>query len=85
MTLAHLGSLRIKQERCQEALELFRSTIKIDPERVNAHASLGVVLANLNRYEEALDNLNWAKAFAQPKAKMSPFARLKIAGYDFAV
>ncbi len=61
-TLNHLAAMRIKQQRYQEAIELFQTLIEMNPNLGNLHSGMGVALANLNRLVEALRSFDRAIA-----------------------
>jgi len=55
----HLAGLVVagRQRRFEEAVELVRRGLEIDSKNFDAHASLGLFLANLGREREALESL----------------------------
>ena len=58
--LADLSTLRLDQERYEEALDLSRSAIAVDPYRATAWTNRGIALSRLGRGEEALESLDRA-------------------------
>ena len=55
-----LAMLRAKQQRFDEALELFQQLIDIDPNDATAHGDMGLVLFYLGRSAEALQSFDQA-------------------------
>ena len=55
-----LAMLRAKQQRFDEALELFQRLIDIDPNDATAHGDMGLVLFYLGRSAEALQSFDQA-------------------------
>ena len=60
--LADLASLRIVQERHEEAAQLFRLAIELTPDTANLHAGLGYALYRLGRLDAAAESLERALA-----------------------
>ncbi len=48
------GRALLDDKRDEQALEAFRRALKFDPDQVEAQFQLGVVLARLHRYGEAV-------------------------------
>ena len=46
-----------RQRRHEEAIEIYRDVLEIDPEYAPAHAGIGYALLQLKRYEEAAESL----------------------------
>ncbi|MGR3984425.1 MAG: tetratricopeptide repeat protein [Gammaproteobacteria bacterium] len=67
--LNHLGAFRLKQQRYQEALDLFRKIIKYDPGFAKVYSGIGVALSGLNRHAEALRNFDRALALDPTQAE----------------
>ena len=61
-TLDHLGALRMKQQRYEEALEFFQTLIEVQPGRVKAYIGKGISLVRLKRHEDALRSFDRALA-----------------------
>ncbi len=62
-----VAETRMRQQRYPEALAAYRAAVEVDPAHAPAHAGVGVVLFQLQRYEEALAALAHAYAL-QPDA-----------------
>ena len=60
MALHWLAMMRAKQQRYDEALELFQQLIDIDPSAAAAHGDMGLVLFYLGRSAEALQSFDQA-------------------------
>ena len=60
--LADLASLRILQERHEEAAQLFRSAIELRPDTAKLHAGLGYALYRLGQLDAAAQSLERALA-----------------------
>ena len=60
--LADLASLRIAQERYQDALKLFRTAVEMAPETAKFHAGMGYALYRLGRADAAVERLERALA-----------------------
>ena len=58
--LVRLALLRFGQKRYEEALDLYRAVIEIDPSRAWVHSNVGAVLYHQKRYEEALRSFEHA-------------------------
>ena len=58
--LADLSTLRLDQQRHEEALELSRTATGIEPHNAKAWTNLGIVLSRLGRGEEAMESLDRA-------------------------
>ena len=61
-TLADLASLRIAQQRHEEAAQLLRTAIEVTPDNATLHASLGYALYRLDRTDAAAASLERALA-----------------------
>ena len=46
-----------RQRRHEEAIEIYRDVLKMDPDYVPAHAGIGYAFLRLKRYEEAVESL----------------------------
>ena len=51
-----LGSLVLRDGEAQQAVNLLKRALKINPRYPNAHYNLGLALSKLNRHEEAIDS-----------------------------
>ena len=60
--LADLASLRIAQERYEDALKLFRTAVEMAPETAKFHAGMGYALYRLGRADAAVERLERALA-----------------------
>ena len=60
--LADLASLRIAQERYEDALHLFRTAVETAPETAKFHAGMGYALYRLGRADAAVERLERALA-----------------------
>jgi len=59
-----LGSLRARQNRFDEAIEQFRSAIRLDPKYPQAHYDLGVALSVKGQMDEAIEQYTEAVKIA---------------------
>ena len=55
MAHGNLGSVYVKQERYNEAIEAYQKVIEIDPKQVAAYNNLGNVYAKQERYKDAIE------------------------------
>ena len=60
--LADLSTLRLDQQRHEDALELSRTATDLDPHNATAWTNRGIALSRLGREEEALESLDRALA-----------------------
>ena len=60
--LAGLSTIRLDQQRYEEALELSGTAAELEPDNATAWTNRGVALLRLGRREEALQSLDWALA-----------------------
>ena len=59
-TLARLAALRFGQDRYEEALDLYRTLVEIQPDKATAHADIGATLFYLDRPDDALQSFERA-------------------------
>jgi len=59
-TFLKLARIAFQEQKFEEALEPFYTSLKLYPENTDAQANLGVTLANLGRPDEAIIHLNKA-------------------------
>lgn len=69
-TRANLAHMLVSQGRYEEASKLYRSIIKTDAKHAAAYHGLGIIYANTNKLEEALDNFNYALLLDPSKKKV---------------
>ena len=58
--LDRFGMLRFGQKRYADALGLYRTMARLQPDNANVHANVGVTLYYLDRYEEAAESIQRA-------------------------
>src|SRR5262249_24776955 len=66
-TYYYLGLVLRAQSRYKDAETAFRQSLRLEPDLVEAHASLGLVLRNQGRLSEALQSLRRAQALASTR------------------
>ena len=75
--LDHLGALRMKQQRYEEAIEFFQTLIEVQPGRVRAYIGKGISLVRLKRHEDALRSFDRALAL-DPTLKEARTRRAQV-------
>ncbi len=60
--LDYLSAFRLKQQRYEEALDIFRTMIEIKPRNAHYHSGMGVAFFHLKRFNEALRSFDQALA-----------------------
>ena len=75
--LADLSTLRLDQQRHEDALELSRTATDLEPHNATAWTNLGIALSRLGRGEEALESLDRALSL-DPNQQQARDARARI-------
>ena len=75
--LADLSTLRLDQQRHEDALELSRTATDLEPHNATAWTNRGIALSDLGRGDEALESLDRALAL-DPHQQQARDARARI-------
>ena len=75
--LAHLSTLRLDQQRYEEALDLARTAADLEPGHATAWTNRGIALSHLGRRDEALESLDRALTL-DPYQQQARDARARI-------